>query len=58
MLARASSQIRAAPQGTAIVWPVAEYKAMLAIRNLLTENGFEGVNVVHRAPGSGPLIPY
>jgi hypothetical protein len=50
LLGQAGRQIKAAPQGTPIVWYVAEERAQRAIITLLSKNGFEGINVVYR-PG-------
>jgi RHS repeat-associated protein len=50
LLAQAGNQIRVARQGTPIIWYVAEQKAQQAMIKLLSDNGFEGINVIYRPP--------
>ena len=54
MLKEAGNQIRAAPQGSPIVWLVAEERAQQAMIKFLSDNGFEGINVVYSPPGVNP----
>ena len=48
LLGQAGRQISVAPQGTPIVWYVAEERAAAAVRILFRENGFQGINVIYQ----------